>query len=181
MEKYLPVFNKYFNRGVVLMWKLGMGKLINCCPSLFGHTMVISAQGGAQTPVNYYSKGEYLYCTSAFGLDPDWYLGLIANPQVEVWLPDGWYTGKAELVSDPGEHTEMLREVLMANGLAAQLFAGLSPREMDEEQFAQAAEEYRLVRISRQSPRTGADGPGSLAWLWPLITCVLLLRRRRRK
>jgi MYXO-CTERM domain-containing protein len=52
---------------------------------------------------------------------------------------------------------------------------------MDMEAFHEATAAYRVLRISRQSPRTGTDGPASLAWLWPLIFIFLLLRGRRRK
>ena len=186
IDKYLPAIFRRFNRFMVLMWKLGMGKLINCYPPVIGRIMVISHQGRGsgssyQTPINYYPQGEYLYCTAAYGSKSDWYLNVIANPQVEIWLPDGWYTGKAEIMEASEERTEMLRKVLIASGFAAPLFAGIDPKEMDEEQFAAVTADYRLMRISRQSPRTGEDGPGSLAWLWPIITVVLLCRRRRKK
>ena len=185
-DQYLPVFYKYFNRGMVLMWKLGMGKLINCWPSVIGRIMVIGHSGrdtgsAYQTPVNYYPEGDFLYCTSAYGGASDWYLNVIANPQVEVWLPDGWYTGEAELMDKSPQRSEMLRKVLVASAFAAPLFTGIDPKTANEGQFEEATAEYRLLRIKRQSPRTGANGPGSLAWLWPLITLLLLFRRRRKR
>jgi deazaflavin-dependent oxidoreductase (nitroreductase family) len=186
IDKYLPAIFKRFNRLMVLMWKLGMGKLINCYPPFFGRIMVISHQGRGtgspyQTPVNYFPQGEYIYCTSAFGGQSDWYLNVIANPQVEIWLPDGWFTGKAELVENSEERSQMLRKVLIASGFAAPLFAGVDPKEIDEETFVEMTADYRLLRIQRQSPRTGDNGPGSLAWLWPILTFLLLCRRRRKR
>ncbi len=171
---------------MVLGWKMGLGKLINCWPAVIGRIMVISHKGrdtgsDYQTPVNYYPEGEFLYCTSAFGTDSDWYLNIIANPQVEVWLPDGWFTGEAEILDDSPVRREMLRNVLIASAFAAPLFAGIDPKGASEEEFDKVTADYRLLRIKRQSPRTGANGPGSLAWLWPLITLALLLKRRKRK
>jgi len=185
LEKYLPIAFRQFNRCMVYMWKLGLGKLINCWPPVFGRVMVISHRGRGtgnlyQTPVNYTEDGEYIYCTSAFGGETDWFLNILANPQVEIWLPDGWYTGVAEVVEESEGRNTMLRQVLIAGGFATPLFAGFQPKTMDEEQFDQLTADYRLLRIQRQSPRTGADGPGSLAWLWPIILGIVLLRKRRK-
>jgi hypothetical protein len=44
------------------------------------------AGNGSLTPVNYFSEGEFIYCTYVFKGKPDWYLDVIANPQVEIWL-----------------------------------------------------------------------------------------------
>ena len=185
-ESYLPLFFKYLNRFMVTMWKLGMGKLINCWPSVIGRIMVISHHGRSSgktylTPVNYCERDEYIFCTSAFGGGSDWFLNVVANPQIEIWLPDGWYAGTAEIVDDADVRTEMLRQVLIESGFAAPFFANIDPKTMGEEEFKEATSDYRLLRITRQSARTGADGPGSLAWLWPLIAVVLLFKRRRRK
>jgi deazaflavin-dependent oxidoreductase (nitroreductase family) len=186
LESYLPLFFKYLNRFMVMMWKLGMGKLINCWPSVIGRIMVISHSGRSSgkdylTPVNYCERDGDIYCTSAYGGGSDWFLNVVANPQIEIWLPDGWYAGNAEIVGESAERVEMLRQVLIESGFAAPLFANIDPKTMGEEEFKEATSDYRLLRIKRQSARTGADGPGSLAWLWPVITLVLLFKRRRRK
>jgi deazaflavin-dependent oxidoreductase (nitroreductase family) len=185
-EQYMPLFFKYFNRGMVLMWKLGMGKLVNCWPSGIGRIMMIGHTGRTsgslyRTPVNYYPEGEYLYCTSEFGESSDWYLNVISNPQVEIWLPDGWYAGEAEIMDKSPQRIEILRKVLIASAFAAPLFAGIHPTEISDEELEEVTADYRLLRIRRQSPRTGADGPGSLAWIWPLITLALLFRRRKKR
>jgi hypothetical protein len=76
-----------------------------------------------------------------------------------------------------------MRQVLIGSGFAARL-AGIDPQKMSNEELAPLTQSYRLVRIRLVAPRTGAGGPGDLAWVWPLATSVLLgmllLRRRRR-
>ena len=49
--------------------------------------------------MNYASVDGDIYCTAAFGKGADWYLNIVANPQVEVWLPDGRWAGIAEDVT----------------------------------------------------------------------------------
>jgi hypothetical protein len=41
--------------------------------------------------------------------------------------------------------------------------------------------ELPLLRIKRQSPCTGVEGPGSLAWLWPFMFFVFLFHPRRKR
>jgi deazaflavin-dependent oxidoreductase (nitroreductase family) len=178
---------KYFNRFMVFWWRLGMGAYFNR-PELSGRIMVITHTGRKSglkrlTPVNYAMLDGEVYCTAGFGAGSDWYRNLLADPQVEVWLPEGWYAGVAEDISDDPDRLFYMRQVLIGSGFAARL-AGIDPQKMSNEELAPLTQSYRLVRIRLVAPRTGAGGPGDLAWVWPLATSVLLgmlvLRRRRR-
>jgi deazaflavin-dependent oxidoreductase (nitroreductase family) len=152
-----------------------------------GQIMVIVHKGRKsgkthRTPVNYAIQDGDVYCTAGFGGGSDWYKNIIANPQVEVWLPEGWWAGVAESVIGHERQNELMRQVLIASGFAARV-AGIDPAKMTDEQLAQTCSRYPLVRIRRATPCTGSGGPGDLAWIWPLATFVLLplaLRRRRR-
>ena len=184
IEPYLPVLFKYLNFFVVLFWKLGLGKLINIWPSVGGRILVIRHSGRASgttylTPVNFMEKDDAIHVVSGFGAQSDWYQNILANPQVEIWLPDGWYVGRAEQADDSAERLELIREILIASGFAAPLF-GINPKTMSDVELAAATDSYRLVRITRQAARTGSDGPGSLAWVWPFILAVVWLKKRKR-
>ena len=185
LEKNLPKVFKYFNHVMVNLWRLGLGKLINIWPAVIGRIMVIKHNGRKSgttyfTPVNYTEEDGVVYCTAGFGADSDWFLNLMANPQVEIWLPDGWYVGTAEVVKEPELRLPFLRLVFIASGFAARLF-GVDPINMDDDEHNEVTGDYILLQINRQSPRTGADGPGGLAWLWPFILAFFLLGRRKRR
>ena len=65
---------------------------------LSGQIMVLTHTGRKsglrrRTPVNYALVDGEVYCTAGFGQISDWYRNILANPQVEVWLPDGWWAG----------------------------------------------------------------------------------------
>ena len=186
-EEYLRQGFKYGNRFMLLMWRLGLGTYGNR-PDLGGSIMVITHTGRKsglrrRTPVNYALIDGEVYCTAGFGAKSDWYRNILADPQVEVWLPDGWYAGVAEDVSNDPDRPFYMRQVLVGSGFAARL-AGIDPQKMSDEEMAPLTQSYRLVRIRLVAPRTGAGGPGDLVWIWPLATSVLLgmlfLRRRRR-
>ena len=184
-------FFKLLNRYMVLHWRLGMGPIGNR-PELTGCIMVLTHRGrksGKQrrTPVNYaLIAGDY-YCVAGFGAGADWYRNLLANPQVEVWAPEGWYAGVAEDVTDwPAERrTPILRQVLYNSGFAGRA-AGIDAIHMSDAALLAATADYRLVCIRDTEPRTGPGGPGDLVWMWPVaatklaVVIVWLFLRQRR-
>jgi deazaflavin-dependent oxidoreductase (nitroreductase family) len=186
-EQQLRQGFRTFNRFMLLMWRLGMGAWINAWPEVGGRIMVIRHIGRKTgrrryTPVNYTIADGEIYCTAGFGSASDWYRNILAHPEVEVWLPDGWWAGVAEEVSDTSTRMPLLRQVLIDSGFAARA-AGLDPVCMGNEELDRATATYRLIHIRRTQACTGRGGPGDLAWVWPLATMTLLplvLFRRRR-
>jgi deazaflavin-dependent oxidoreductase (nitroreductase family) len=179
---------KKFNRFMMLMWRLGLGSWVNAWPEVGGRIMVITHTGRKtgikrRTPVNYAIADGEIYCTAGFGSVSDWFRNITANPELEVWLPDGWWAGVAEDVTESETRIPLLRQVLIASGFAARA-AGIDPVGMTNEELDTATAGYRLIRIRRTEARTGPGGPGELAWVWPLATMLLLplvlLRRRKR-
>jgi deazaflavin-dependent oxidoreductase (nitroreductase family) len=179
---------KHFNRFMLFMWRLGLGPWVNAWPDVGGRIMVISHTGRKsglkrQSPVNYAIVDGELYCTAGFGKGTDWYRNITANPKVEVWLPDGWWTGVAEEVTDGSRRLALLREVLIGSGIVAPAM-GVNPMTMTDAALDAATSEYRLIHIRRTAACTGSGGPGDLAWVWPVTTFVLmamLLPRRGRR
>lgn len=179
---------RYFNKFMLLMWRLGLSRW-GMRNQYSGWIMVIIHTGRKsglrrRTPVNYAIVGGDIYCTAGFGALADWYRNLVANPQVEVWLPDGWWAGSAtDVTMWPAEQRlPVLRQVLINSGFAAYA-AGIDPRHLSDAELAEVTAAYKLIRIQRMGARTGPDGPGDLAWVWQAATVVLgaaLLWRNRR-
>ena len=181
---------KRFNVLMLWMWRLGLRRWINIWPSVFGRIMVLIHTGRVtglvrRTPVNYFQLDNAVYCTAGFGQQTDWYRNILAHPEVEVWLPDGWRSGTAEDISADELRDHVLRQVLIASGFAAPLF-GVDPHKLDDAEFSAATGEYRLVRIRLGEPLSGPGGPGDLAWIWIpvsalLVLIALLIRSRKPK
>jgi deazaflavin-dependent oxidoreductase (nitroreductase family) len=175
------------NRFMVLLFRLGLGSWGNRPET--SQVMVLVHKGRKsgllrRTPVNYAIVDDQIYCTAAFGNRADWYRNVVADPRVQVWLPDGWYAGEAEEVPpDDPQRLALMRQVLIASGFAAPLFAGVNPETISDEKLAEISASYRLIRIYPSEACTGPGGPGDLAWVWPLTSAVLLglllLKRRR--
>ena len=187
LEQKLRQGFKYFNRFMLLMWRLGLGSWVNSWPSVMGRIMVITHTGRKtglprRTPVNFAVLDGDVYCIAGFGTISDWYRNLRAQPRIEIWLPDGWWTGEAADVSTSPNRLFYLRQVLIASGFAARA-EGINAYTISDEELDQVTQSYRLVRIRLLAARTGPGGPGELAWIWPLATFILLpalfLRRRK--
>jgi deazaflavin-dependent oxidoreductase (nitroreductase family) len=176
---------RQMNRGMVLLFRLGLGRLMNSWPSVGGRILVINHVGrhsgrSYRTPVNYADHEHSLYCVAAFGVRTDWYRNALADPLLEVWLPDGRWICEAKDASNEAGRLELIRAVLIASGFAAPLF-GLHPRGMSDEQLAAATDSYCILRLSRRQTLQG--GAGDLAWIWPtgfgLLLAALAIRRNR--
>ncbi len=170
-------FFKVFNRFMILAWRLGLGSFGNR-PELAGQIMVLTQTGRKsghrrRTPVNYTIQNGDIYCVAGFGAGSDWYRNVMSNPQVEIWLPQGWWAGLAEDVTGCPEHISLMRSVMIASGFAARS-AGVYPLAMSDDELHAATDSYRLVRIRRSVARTGIGGPGDLAWFWPIATFFML-------
>jgi deazaflavin-dependent oxidoreductase (nitroreductase family) len=177
---------KSFNRFMLLLWRLGLGTWGNGT-SFGGSLMVLKHTGrktglSRQTPVNYTIVEGDVYCTAGFGKVSDWYLNIMANPEVEVWLPEGRWAGIAKDVTEQENIHFIFRQVLIASGFAGPLF-GANPKQLSDLDLINLLETYRLIRIRPARALTGPGGPGDLAWVWPAATFVLLglLLFRRRK
>ena len=169
---------KYFNRFMLLMWRLGLGPWMSAWPDVGGRIMVINHTGRKsgqprQSPVNYAIVDGEVYCTAGFGKGSDWYRNIVANPNVEIWMPEGWWKGIAEDVTDSRKRVPLMRQVLIGSGIVAPAF-GVDPKTMPDEALDTATREYRLIHIHRTAACTGRGGPGDLAWVWPVATFLLL-------
>ncbi|NNJ12783.1 nitroreductase family deazaflavin-dependent oxidoreductase [Chloroflexales bacterium ZM16-3] len=119
-----------------------------------------------RTPLNYARVDATIYVTAGFGPISDWYRNILAEPQVEIWLPDGRRAARAEELPDSHpQRLALLREVLKGSGFAA-LLAGVNPYTLSDVRLARATATYRLIAITPGEQLRGPGGPGDLAWVW---------------
>jgi len=186
-ERSRHAFRRYLNPFMVTLWRLGLGPWVNSWPAVSGRIMVIANVGrktGCKrlSPVNYAIVDGEIYCVAGFGAVSDWYRNVLANPNVEVWLPNSWWRGVAEDISDDPRRLDLMRQVLIASGFAGYV-AGLNARKMSDAELDAATRSYPLLHIHRVLACTGPGGPGDWAWVWPLATLALLplvLRKRKK-
>jgi len=153
-QKQMNTLRKIFhamNPFMVFMWKIGLGWTMNIWPAVSGRIMVIKHRGRKSgkeylTPVNYALVDGEIYCTAGFGSISDWYRNMLANPNIELWLPEGKRKARAEDISDSSNRLFLLRQVIIASGFAGPLF-GINPKKLSDEQLDKLSKEYRLVHF----------------------------------
>jgi hypothetical protein len=123
--------------------------------------------------VNYAEVDGDIYCTAGFGSSSDWYRNVMANPNVELWLPNMRWTGTAEDVTEREGALDKMRQVLIASAFAANA-AGVYPKTMSDEELKKATNNYRLVRIRYTGLREGEGGPGDLEWVWGPVALFIV-------
>lgn len=187
LDTYAKYF-KYLNIFMVWMWRLGLGGIINIAPKSIGQMMVLVNTGrksGKQryTPLNFAMIDDDVYCMAGFGSQAQWYKNVLAKPQVEVWLPDGWWAGEIAEVTDSDNRVEILRAILIASGFAAPLLEGIHPDKLSDDDLEELLHQhdYRLLKIKRVATCCGVDGPGEYTWIWTLTAFWLLFRLLRGK
>jgi deazaflavin-dependent oxidoreductase (nitroreductase family) len=186
-EKLRQVF-KSINKFMLFMWRLGMGRWFGLWAEGWGQIMVITHTGRRtgkryRTPVNFAIVDGEVYCSAGFGTVADWYRNIIANPEVEIWLPESWWAGKATVVTGSERQLEIMRAVITASGFVGPLF-GLDVSKMDDETLREVTKSYKLIHIQRERACTGPEGPGDLSWIWQIATFILLplvfIKRKRK-
>ncbi len=179
---------KYMNKAMVFMWKLGLADWLNIWPQVFGRFVVITHVGRKtgkiyHNMVNYADLDGEIYCAAGFGTQTDWYKNIKANPQIEVWLKDGWWLATAEEVKYHPDQINIMRSVLIGSGIVAPLI-GINPKELDDQSLADITKDYCLIHLKRIREKTGPDGPNQYAWIWPFISIFLalaLIKKGKRK
>jgi deazaflavin-dependent oxidoreductase (nitroreductase family) len=152
--KQLETLRRVFhamNPFMVFMLGIGLGRMMNIWPAVSGRIMVIKHRGRKSgkeylTPVNYAIVGGEIYCTAGFGSTSDWYKNMLANPTVELWLPEGKRKMHAEDISDSPDRVFLLRQVIIASGFAGPLF-GINQKKLNDEELDAVSKDYRLIHF----------------------------------
>ncbi len=164
--------NKFF---MVPIFRLGLGPFFG--NPIWGYMMVLKTTGRKSgktrfSPVNYAIMNGNIYCTAGWGHIADWYRNLIANPNIEIILPNRALAGVAEEVSISTERIMALRKVLKAGGFAG-FMLGVNPYTISDEKLAETTKGIPLIRISPCGIGSGASDPGG--WLWIPVIILLVL------
>ena len=172
LRRYFREFNKL----MVWMWRLGLGRWSSVWPSVAGRIFVVEHCGRRSgnrylTPLNYTSVDDSVYCLAAFGDKTDWYRNVQAGGRAALWLPDGKWEAEVADGELEANRLELVRQVLIDSGFAAPAF-GLHPREMSDDALAEATSQYRLVRFDLT--RKYEQGPADKAWIWVPVGASIL-------
>ena len=177
MKTFRRIFrylNKYF---MVPAFKLGLGPFMG--NPITGYIMVLKTIGRKSglmryAPVNYAIYNGNIYCLSGFGKVAHWYKNLIANPQIEMIMPSGIFSGNAVAVTDVDEKLSMMRQIMKNSGFAS-FMAGINAFTISDEDLREKGAEMIVIRITPNGIFAGTVDPGGWLWAWLTIAAIIIL------
>jgi hypothetical protein len=144
---------RHLNRFIIVpAFKMGLGRVLS--NPLTGQVMVLKFKGRKTgktyyTPVSYAAIDGKIYCYQGKRLKGQWYLNLLADPRVEVLLPDGHLLGFAEDVTDCKERADAVRQILKSSGLGGFVY-GFNPGTASDKVILEKTRDIPVVRINPQ-------------------------------
>jgi len=144
------VFFRVLNRYIVVpAFKIGLGRLLS--NPLTGRIMVLKTTGRKTgkmryTPVSYALIDDNIYCYQGRQLKGQWYLNVLANPQVEVILPGRILMGYATEVKNAKEAGEAVRQILKNGGIGSFIY-GFNPFTATDDVLSKKTEGLPVIRI----------------------------------
>jgi deazaflavin-dependent oxidoreductase (nitroreductase family) len=174
MRRIFWFLNKYF---MVPLFRLGFGPIFG--NPLTGYIMVIKTIGRKSgklyyTPVNYAIMDGAVYCISGGRKSSDWFLNLLATPEVEVVLPGGALFVRAEEFSDSQAKPAIARQVLKNAGFAG-FFEGYNPHKISDEDLAAKIADLPVLRLQPIGIGSGATDPAGWAWITSWVIAILII------
>ena len=164
---------RILNKFMVAMFRLALGPYIGGNPYT-GYIMVVTTIGRRsglprRTPVNYAPGSSEVYCLAGFGSRSDWYRNVLASPNVQVWIGRRGWAGSAETMTDPAEWLPIYRQIARRAGFADRAFTKEAISELSDERLQRVGAEGPVIRIRLDNELPRSEGPGDLAWLWPVV------------
>ena len=129
---------------------MGLGRFIS--NPFTGNIMVLKIRGRKTgkiryAPVSFARRDEKVYCYQGKETRGQWYLNLLAHPQVEVLLPQGRFSGRAEQLPQGPERLMALRMLLQGSGLSRSMY-GFDPAEAPDEVLEEKTRGIPVISIA---------------------------------
>jgi deazaflavin-dependent oxidoreductase (nitroreductase family) len=163
----LPTLNRWF---MIPVQRLGLGAWIGT--PIGGYVLLLRTRGRRtglvrEAPLSYFVEDGSAWVMAGFGDRTQWFRNLLADPDVEVWLPGRTVRCHAEEIVDPALRAAVLPRLVRATGLPG-LLVGCNPWTTPDAGILEHLEGVPLVRITPQGEPlvAGPDDPGGGAWIW---------------
>ena len=129
---------------------MGLGRFIS--NPLTGNIMVLGIRGRKTgkiryAPVSFARLDEKVYCYQGKETRGQWYLNILAHPDVEVLLPRERFSGRAEELLDGPERLKALRMLLQGSGLSRSMY-GFDPAEAPDEVLEEKTRGIPVIGIA---------------------------------
>jgi deazaflavin-dependent oxidoreductase (nitroreductase family) len=174
------MWQKWLFKFPLILWRMGLG------PLLGHHLLVITAWGRKSglprhTMVEYHVRQGKIYVPSAYGDKAQWYQNLMANPHATIQTWQGAEPMVASRVTD-GEELFAIAELMMQNNpVMMPWYLEDKGVELTREDVQAHKDAFYFLRFDPTTEPTPLPLEVDLAWLWPVVLVLALLRGKRLK
>ena len=174
IRRIFKFINMFF---MVPLFRLGLGSFVG--NPITGYIMVLKTIGrktGKEryVPVNYVILDGNIYCMVGFGKESHWYRNLQVQPNIEIIIPSGPVSGRAEDATNSEEAIVVIRKLLKNSGFAG-FFAGFNPFTISDTELDEKTKDFPLVCIRPTGIGSGAGDAGGWLWILSLVVSVIVL------
>ncbi len=174
-QRAFGVLNRWF---MVPVHRLGLGVWI--ATPVGGHLLLIRVRGRKtgrirDIPLSYLIADGFVWVLAGFGVRTQWYRNLVADPEVEVWLPGRVVRCRASEALDPAVRARIIPRLARSIGLPGAMI-GCNPWTADDATILALVSWVPLIRLEPVAGpiAAGPDDPGGHAWLWrqAIVICI---------
>lgn len=161
----------------VALWRLGFGPII-------GRFMLILTTTGRNTgeprrgAIEYRTLHDKKYIMTTYPEAEQWYLNILADPQVTIQTAQGSQSAMAVRVDNDVELLSVYR--LFEKYKPFKDYAQAQGFETNDEALLQNKERIFIYRFDPVARPTPPAQEVDLAWVWPALIVINALRKRRR-
>jgi deazaflavin-dependent oxidoreductase (nitroreductase family) len=118
-------------------------------------------------PLSYLVADGSAWVFAGFGPQTQWFRNILAEPEVECWLPGRTVRCRAVVVEDPEVRARITPLLVRAAGVPGAM-TGANPWHTPDAAITAAVAEVPLLRLVPEGEPlvAGPDDPGGWAWAW---------------
>lgn len=150
--------------------RLGLGTWLGT--PVGGYILLLRVRGRKsgrmrEIPLSYLVAEGSVWVMAGFGPATQWYRNVLADPEVEVWLPGRALRCRAEEVRDTPVRARILPALTRASGVPGAM-VGCNPWLSPDERILEQLAGTPLIRLTPACGpiAAGPDDPGGHAWIW---------------
>lgn len=167
VNRALKRLNRWF---MVPTLRLGLGAWLGT--PFGGYILLLRVRGRRsglvrEVPLSYTIAEGSAWVMAGFGTATAWYRNLLADPDVDAWLPGRAVRCRAEVVEDPVVRARILPRLTRDAGVPGAM-VGCNPWTAPDDRILALLDGIPLIRLAPAGAplAAGPDDPGGRAWIW---------------
>ena len=176
LRRAYDLLNRWF---MVPVHRLGLGAWI--ATPLGGHMLLLRVRGrktgqGRYVPLSYVIADGSAWVLAGYGVRTQWYRNILADPEVDAWLPGRVARCRATEARDPSDRARIIPLLARSIGLPGVMLGG-DPWHATDDDILAVASWVPLVRLDPVAGpiAAGPDDPGGHAWIWRQALVIWLV------